>query len=52
MCHNKSVMLMTDYALMKACWNLKHLPLRISKRLKDPPPFETKVAYPRYKVKL
>jgi hypothetical protein len=28
MCHNKSVMLMTDYALMKACWNhFKHLPL-------------------------
>ena len=43
---------MTDYALMEACWNLKHLPLSISKRLKDPTPFETKVAYPRYKVKL
>jgi hypothetical protein len=35
------VMLMTDYALMKACWNhFKHLPLRISKRLKDPPPLK------------
>jgi hypothetical protein len=34
-------MLMTVYALMKACYKyLKHLPLRISKRLKDHPPFE------------
>jgi hypothetical protein len=32
---------MTVYALMKACYKyLKHLPLRISKRLKDHPPFE------------
>jgi hypothetical protein len=32
---------MTDYALMKACYkHFKHLP------------FGTKVAYPRYKVKL
>jgi hypothetical protein len=35
------VMLMTVYALMKACYKyLKHLPLRISKRLKDHPPLE------------
>jgi hypothetical protein len=34
-------MLMTVYALMKACYKyLKHLPLRISKRLKDHPPLE------------
>jgi hypothetical protein len=34
-------MFMTDYALMKACYkNLKHFPLRISKRLKDHPPLE------------
>jgi hypothetical protein len=34
-------MLMTGYALMKACYKyLKHLPLRISKRLKDHPPLE------------
>jgi hypothetical protein len=32
---------MTIYALMKACYeHLKHLPLRISKRLKDHPPLE------------
>jgi hypothetical protein len=32
---------MTAYALMKACYkHLKHLPLRISKRLKDHPPLE------------
>jgi hypothetical protein len=32
---------MTVYALMKACYkHLKHLPLRISKRLKDHPPLE------------
>jgi hypothetical protein len=32
---------MTDYVLMKACWNhFKHLPLRISKRLKDLPPLK------------
>jgi hypothetical protein len=32
---------MTFYALMKACYKyLKHLPLRISKRLKDHPPLE------------
>jgi hypothetical protein len=32
---------MTVYALMKACYQyLKHLPLRISKRLKDHPPLE------------
>jgi hypothetical protein len=30
---------MTVYALMKACY-LKHLPLRISKRLKGHPPSE------------
>jgi hypothetical protein len=30
---------MTIYALMKACYRqLKHFPLRISKRLKDHPP--------------
>jgi hypothetical protein len=34
-------MLMTVYALMKACYKyLKQLPLRISKRLKDHPPLE------------
>jgi hypothetical protein len=34
-------MLMTIDALMKACYKcLKHLPLRISKRLKDHPPLE------------
>jgi hypothetical protein len=34
-------MLMTVYALMKACYkHLKHSPLRISKRLKDHPPLE------------
>jgi hypothetical protein len=34
-------MLMTVYALMKACYkHLKHLPLRISKRLKDHPSLE------------
>jgi hypothetical protein len=34
-------MLKTVYALMKACYeHLKHLPLRISKRLKDHPPLE------------
>jgi len=44
---------MTFYALMKACYKyLKHLPLRISRRLKDHPPLEQKAAYPRYKVKL
>jgi hypothetical protein len=32
---------MTFYALMKACYKyLKHLPLKISKRLKDHPPLE------------
>jgi hypothetical protein len=32
---------MTDYALMKACHkHFKHLPLRISKRLKETPPLE------------
>jgi hypothetical protein len=32
---------MTDYALMKACYRqLKHFPIRISKRLKDHPPLE------------
>jgi hypothetical protein len=32
---------MTVYALMKACCKyLEHLPLRISKRLKDHPPLE------------
>jgi hypothetical protein len=32
---------MTVYALMKACYKcLKHLPLRILKRLKDHPPLE------------
>jgi hypothetical protein len=32
---------MTVYALMKACYkHFKHLPLRISKRLKDHPPLE------------
>jgi hypothetical protein len=41
LCHSISVMLMTVYALMKACYkHLKHLPLRISKRLKDHPPLE------------
>jgi hypothetical protein len=35
---------MTDYALMKACWKLfKQLPLRISKRLKEPPPLEQRL---------
>jgi hypothetical protein len=34
-------MLMTVYALMKVCYKyLKHLPLRVSKRLKDHPPLE------------
>jgi hypothetical protein len=34
-------MLMTVYALMKACYkHLKHFPLWISKRLKDHPPLE------------
>jgi hypothetical protein len=34
-------MLMTVYALMKAWYkHLKHLPLRISKRLKDHPPLK------------
>jgi hypothetical protein len=34
-------MLMTVYALTKACYKyLKHLPLRISKKLKDHPPLE------------
>jgi hypothetical protein len=34
-------MLMTVYALMKACYKyLKHSPLRISRRLKDHPPSE------------
>jgi hypothetical protein len=34
-------MLMTVYALMKACYkDIRHLPLRISKRLKDHPPLE------------
>jgi hypothetical protein len=33
------VMLMTVYALLKACYKyFKHFPLRISKRLKDHPP--------------
>jgi hypothetical protein len=32
---------MTFYALMQACYKyFKHLPLRISKRLKDHPPLE------------
>jgi hypothetical protein len=32
---------MTVYALMEACYKrLKHLPLMISKRLKDHPPLE------------
>jgi hypothetical protein len=32
---------MTDYALMKAYYkHFKHLPLRISKMLKEPPPLE------------
>ena len=32
---------MTVYALLKACYKyFKHLPLRISKRLKDHPPLE------------
>jgi hypothetical protein len=32
---------MTVYALMKACCtHFKHLPLKISKRLKDHPPLE------------
>jgi hypothetical protein len=32
---------MTDYALMKACGkHFKQLPLKISKRLKDPPPLK------------
>jgi hypothetical protein len=35
------VMLRTDYALMKAYWkHFKQLPLRISKRLKEPPPLK------------
>jgi hypothetical protein len=39
--HSIRVMLMTVYALMEACYiHLKHLPLRISKRLKDHPPLE------------
>jgi hypothetical protein len=34
-------MLMTIYALMKACCKpFKHFPLRISKRLKDHPPLK------------
>jgi hypothetical protein len=34
-------MLMTVYALMKACYEqFEHFPLRISKRLKDHPPLE------------
>jgi hypothetical protein len=41
MCHNISVMLTTDYALMKACGkHFKQFPLKISKRLKDPPPLK------------
>jgi hypothetical protein len=41
LCHSIGVMLMTVYALMKACYKyLKHFPLRISKRLKDHPPLE------------
>jgi hypothetical protein len=39
-------MLMTVYALMKAGHKyLKHFPLRISKRLKDHPPFGTKASF-------
>jgi hypothetical protein len=41
MCHNKGVVPTTNYALMKTWWkHFKQLPLRISKRLKEPPPLE------------
>jgi hypothetical protein len=46
-------MLMRDYALMKACYkHLKHLPLRISKRLKEPPPLEQRLSFKLFDNKI
>jgi hypothetical protein len=43
---------MVDYTLMKACYkNLMHLPLMVQGSLRNLH-LGTKVAYPRYKVKL